>query len=183
MKQTGTTCATQDGTRFVVARFIARLDAGHPPNTQARDESRYYKRKTNTQGYTLIFTLGIVGLLAALGAMLTMPSATQQKRVELHYRNVQAQYLSLAGLEQAKTWAAQGIVTNELYLLANGVVDTTMEPVDGNQCRVVSIGRLRTPWRNHQITARNEVTIPLGKKQTSQTSEPQILISTHDIHP
>lgn len=118
-------------------------------------------KRNSQRGYALIFTLGLVVLLAALGAMLAGPSATEHKRVELHSRNVQALYLSLAGIESAKAWAAQGVVTNDLYLLANGIVDTRMEPFEGNQCRVISIGRLRSEWRKRPIEARTEIIIPL----------------------
>src|SRR5688572_17870200 len=97
------------------------------------------------RGYALVFTLGIIALLSAVAAMLAGPAAVERKRVDLHYRNVQAQYLSLAGIEQSKTWATRGVLTNELYLLANGTVDTTMQR-DGNRCRITSVGRVRTDW-------------------------------------
>jgi hypothetical protein len=105
----------------------------------------------------------VVALLAAMGAMLVGPSQTQQRTLELHYRKMQADYLSLGGLEQAKEWAAQGVLTNELFVLSNGVVDTTMEALDGKRCRVVSIGRVRVGWKKDQITARNELIVPLGR--------------------
>ena len=76
------------------------------------------------EGYTLIFTLAVIALLTAVGAMLVGPSQTQQRSLELHYRKLQADFLSLGGIEQAKAWAAQGVLTNELFLLSNGVVDT-----------------------------------------------------------
>lgn len=112
--------------------------------------------RSRRHAYALVFTLGVVALLAALGAMLTGPSSTETQRVDLHYRKVQAEYLSLAGLERASWWASQGVVTNELYLLANGTVDTVMERIDDKQCRVVSIGRLRAEWRQKLIDARTE---------------------------
>ena len=80
-----------------------------------------------TNGYTLIFVIGVIALLAGLAAMLAGPSVQQQRRVDLHYRKIQAEYLSLAGIERAKEWRSQGVVTNALYLLANGTVDVRME--------------------------------------------------------
>ena len=115
----------------------------------------------HNQGYTLVFALAVMVLLAGVAAMLALPSLTEARRVDLHYRNVQAQCLSLAGIESARHWAAQGMVTNELYLLANGIVDTNMEKLDDKNCRIVSVGRVRTPWRNRQVTVRTETIVPI----------------------
>jgi type II secretory pathway pseudopilin PulG len=114
-----------------------------------------------TAGYTLIFVIGVIALLAGLAAMLAGPSIAQQRRVDLHYRKLQVEYMSLAGIERAHVWAAEGIVTNALYLLANGTVDVKMEPIEGKQVRVTSVGRIRAEWRKDLIEARNEVTIQL----------------------
>ena|SRR5438105_3518926 len=114
-----------------------------------------------TNGYTLIFVIGVIALLAGLAAMLAGPSVQQQRRVDLHYRKIQAEYLSLAGIERAKEWRSQGVVTNALYLLANGTVDVRMEPDDAKQVHVISVGRIRAEWRKDLIEARNEVTIQL----------------------
>lgn len=112
-------------------------------------------------GYTLIFVIGVIALLAGLAAMLAGPSVQQQRRVDLHYRKVQAEYLSLAGIERAKEWGTRGVLTNALYLLANGTVDVKMEQGDGKQVHVISMGRIRAEWRKDLIEARNEATIQL----------------------
>ncbi len=112
-------------------------------------------------GYTLVFTLAVIALLAGLATMLAGPSSAQARRVDLHYRRVQADCLSLAGIESARSWAARGIVTNELYVLANGTVDTHMEPIGGKQCRVVSVGRVHEPWRKALVESRNETILSL----------------------
>jgi len=123
------------------------------------------------QGYTLVFTLGVVGLLTTIGALLIGPSQTEHRRVELHYRTVQAQYLSLAGIEQAKHWAAQGVLTNELYLLANGAIDTTMEPIDATTCRVVSHGRVHSSWKKGLVIVRSEQAVPFRPQQDPTRSK------------
>lgn len=114
-----------------------------------------------TKGYTLVFVIGVIALLAGLAAMLAEPSAAQRRRVDLHYRKVQAEYLSLAGIERAKDWASQGIATNTLYILSNGTVDVRMEPVDGRKYRVISVGRVRAEWRKNLVEAQNETRVEL----------------------
>ena len=114
------------------------------------------KPRQQRRAYALVFTLGVVALLAALGGMLAGPTSAETQRVDLHYRKLQAEYLSLGGIERASAWAAQGVVTNELYLLANGTVDLVMERIDDKHCRAVSIGRLRAEWRKKLIDARTE---------------------------
>jgi|ERR1051325_4515483 hypothetical protein len=119
------------------------------------------RRPKHDGGYTLVFTLGLIAMLATVGAMLAGPSRVERKRIDWHYRQVQAQCLSLAGLEEARSYAARNILTNELYLLANGTVDTSMEAQQNHTCRIVSRGRVQAPGSRKLIVARTETIVPL----------------------
>jgi type II secretory pathway pseudopilin PulG len=113
------------------------------------------------RGFTLVVVMVILGVLAGLASLLTAPAMMQSRRVQLHYAKAQAEYLSLAGLERARAHAAQGRLGQEQYRLGEGTVRLTMEEIEPNMCRVVSVGSVRPAWREQAVETRSETRIQL----------------------
>lgn len=109
--------------------------------------------QTNEAGFTLLFTVSVLGLLAALGLMLTGPTALEAARVDRYYRKLQARELSLAGLERARSL---GTSTNLVYDLGNGTVTVNIHTEPGGRCRVVSTGRVTASGRKQSIAVQTE---------------------------
>src|SRR5262245_655386 len=101
--------------------------------------------RRNRDGSTLVFAVSLVGLLSLMAVLLCTPRNVERRQLEWHYRNVQAQYLSLAGVERARAWASTGVVTNEVYELGEGNVLLVMKPGAGKTCHVKSTGRVDRP--------------------------------------
>ncbi|MEI6085621.1 MAG: hypothetical protein WCS70_15150 [Verrucomicrobiota bacterium] len=99
-------------------------------------------RRRNERGSTLVFTLSILGLLAALAAVLVAPPQMAARRVDLYYRKLQARELSVAGVELARTW---GVATNAEVALGNGTVVIGVRKVAAGQWRLESTGRVAGP--------------------------------------
>jgi len=107
-------------------------------------------------GSTLVFTISILGLLAALAAGLATPTQMAGRRVDLYYRKLQARELSVAGLEQARSW---GVATNAQFALGNGSVEVVVEKVSAGQWRVQSVGRVAGAGKRAPVEQRTELTM------------------------
>lgn len=112
------------------------------------------------QGSTLVFTLSILGLLAALAAVMVTPLNVASRRVDLYYRNLQARELCAAGVEQALLWATRGVVTNAQLTLGAGTVDVAVEQVAARQGRLRSVGRVAGSGNKAPVEQQTEMTMP-----------------------
>jgi Tfp pilus assembly protein PilV len=113
------------------------------------------------KGFTVVFAVGVLGLLTLLAMALATPSVLESRRLKLYQARLQAEYLSLAGIEHARSDSAHGQISNASYDLAGGTVTISVQRLDGNQSRVQSIGSLRLPWRKEPVEARTEARISL----------------------
>lgn len=117
--------------------------------------------KSNERGSTLILTIGVLGLLVGLAGLLQTPTQLESRRVEQHYAYVRAQYLSLAGVARARSWASTGVVTNESYALGDGTVRLIMDRGADQAFHVQSLGQLPRGGSKKPIEIKTEVIVTL----------------------
>jgi type II secretory pathway component PulK len=111
------------------------------------------------KGFTVVFAVGVLGLLSLLAVALAAPSVLESHRLRLYQARMQAEYLSLAGIEHARSDSARGQISDATYDLAGGTVTISIQRLDGNECRVQSTGSLRLAWRKQPVEVRTEARI------------------------
>jgi hypothetical protein len=115
----------------------------------------------NEKGFTVVFAVGVLGLLTLLAMVFGAPSLLESRRLKLYHARMQAEYLSLAGIEHARRDVAHGQFSDASYNLADGTVTISIQRLDDKQCRIQSVGSLRLAWRKEPIEARKEARIPV----------------------